>query len=250
MPGNPDDYSDEIVTDPKAVERAVNSLPGVVSSRLVTNRAGNVLELHVVASTDRGSRDILRDIESTLDSGFGIQITRDQINLASMDGDPADEWGAGSSEPSPSKGTVSMPRIRFVNLRTNLTADGGDVQVTLGRGRHQGIGQSSFVLGSTPALAASEATLRAMERFYEDASFRVASVDVRPVGSHEGVFVHIEANRRGRVVPLLGSAIVQRDLALSTLFATLDAINRFVGRLRPAEAVEWVVGPDTELDSL
>ena len=79
----------EAVSDPRAVERAVNSLPGVVSSRLVTNRAGQVLELHVVASKDRPSIETVRDIEATLVSGFGIRIPRKQINLARLDGDEA-----------------------------------------------------------------------------------------------------------------------------------------------------------------
>ncbi len=237
MAENRDDKQVAVVTDPRDAEKDINSLRGVLSSRLVTSRTGEILEMHVVASADRHPKQILRDIESTFLAKRGIKIDRRKVSIAQLREESRQEV---PSNP----GAVSQPRLRFVRLTTTHTPDGGEVHVTLGRGNLQGFGEAQFPLSSGPDRAIAEATVRAVERFIRAGRFDVISVENRAVGRHQGLFVHLEFLTRGQSVPLLGSALVQREVQITTLNATMDAVNRFVGSLPPADGVEWVVGPE------
>lgn len=238
MADKPTDNDNPPVHDPRAIEARIKNLGGVLSCRVIVNQAGAILEIHVVAAPGRGPKQILRDIESTLLADEGIRIDRRKVSIAQLDGSPQPVPEAAS----PSSG--SAPRLRFLALRTTLTPEEGVIDITLGRGNLQGFGKGSFALSSGAERAVAEATLRAVERFIREGRFEVLNVENRPVGDHRGVFVHVEYNSSGRVVPLIGSALVHRDLNLAALHATLDAVNRFVGGLHPAEGTEWVVSPD------
>ena len=237
MAENQPDRKPATLDDPRQAEQEINSLAGVLSSRIVTNRSGQILEIHVVSSAERNAKQILRDIESTFLANRNIRVDRKKVSIAQYQGDP--------DEPPAPEG-AGAPRPRFVNLRTTLTPDGGSVEVTLAMGGNRSFGEADFAIGSGPERAVAEATLLALERFVDGARFDAIHVETRPIGRHEAVFVHVESVRAGRSVPLLGSAIVQRDQNLSALHATLDAVNRYLGRLRATPGVEIVVGPEDE----
>ncbi len=230
------DNGNSPIDDPRAIEARIKKLAGVLSSRVITNRAGAILEIHVVAAPGRGPKQILRDIESTLLADEGIRIDRRKVSIAQLEGGPSPE-----AEPASTNG--GSCRLRFLSIRSTLTPMEGKIEVTLGRENLQGFGKASFALSSGSERAVAEATLRAVERFIREGRFEVLNVENRPVGAHRGVFVHVEYNLSGRVVPLIGSALVHRDLNLAALHASLDAVNRFVGGLHPAEGMEWVVSP-------
>ncbi len=245
MTAKSNDKPNPPVEDPRAIEEKLNALNGVLSSRIVVNRAGEILEIHAVASPGRHPKQILRDIESTLLAEEGIRIDRRKVSIAQLDSTPAVPAPATPATPATSTTVGHSRRLRFLKISSSLSPDGGEVDITLGKDNLQGFGKASFPLSSGSERAVAEATLRAVERFIRDGRFEVLEIDCRSVGSHRGVFVHVEHNISGRVTPLLGSALVQRDLNLAALHATLNAVNRFVGRLHPAEGVEWVAGSDT-----
>ncbi len=224
------------VDDPSGIEGRINSLAGILSSRIVTNRSGEILEIHAVAAAGRGPKQILRDIESTLLAEYGIRIDRRKVSIAQIEGE--------SGAPVAPGGFPPPMRLRFEMLQTRVTPREGEVEVALGRDNLRGIGKATFPLSSGSGRAVAEATLRAVEQFLREGRFEILDFDVRPVGPHRGCFVHVEYASTGRAVPLIGSALVHRDPNLAALHATLDAVNRFIGRLKSPDGVEWVAGAE------
>jgi len=224
------------IDDPRAMEEKIKSLSGVLSSRIVTNRDREILEIHVVAAAGRGPKQILRDVESTLLAEYGVRVDRRKVSIAQLEGEGAAPAAQGSFR--------TPLRLRFEMLQTRITPREGEVEVALSRENLRGIGKATFPLSSGAGRAVAEATLRAVEQFIRDGRFEILDFDTRPVGSHRGCFVHVEYASTGRAVPLIGSALVDRDPNLAALHATLDAVNRFIGRLKGADGVEWVVGAE------
>ena len=221
---------------PKA-EQEIRGLAGVLSCRVVTNPDGRILEIHVVASPERHPKQIIRDIETVLFATFGVRIDHKKVSVAQVPASP---------EPVPptDRDVESAPRLRFLELHTTLTPEGGEIQAVLGRERNRGFGKASFTIASDPARAVVEATLDAVGKYTREGRFQLGVVQRGRMGEHEAVFVQVDHVRPGRSLPLLGSAIVRRDPNLSALHAALDAVNRFLGTLDPTEGKEIAAGPE------
>jgi hypothetical protein len=219
-------------------EAEIRQLAGVMGCRVVAGRDGEVLEIHVVSSEERHPKQIIRDIETVLLASMGVRIDHKKVSVARYPGPrPAP---SGSAETRERAGA----RLRFLRLQINLTPDGGEVEVALGRERFQGFGRARFTLSSDPARAVVEAALQGIAQFLREGSFQIGHVQRAQIGSHEAVFVQVDHVQSGRSIPLLGSALVSRDPNLAALLAALDAVNRTIGRLEPATGTEFVAGPE------
>jgi len=224
--------------DPRRAEDEIRGVAGVMSCRVVSNPKGEILEIHVVASPERRPKQIIRDIETVLLASLDVRIDHKKVSVAQI---PAGRPAKGREETDPQ--VVAPVRLRFLALRTSLTPEGGEIEVTLGRDRFHGFGKAAFTISGDPTRAVVEATVQAVARFLRSGGFQVGSVQQSMMGTHQAVFVQVEHVTSGRSVPLLGSALVLRDPNLSALFATLDAVNRYMGRLDATTGVEWVAGP-------
>jgi len=61
--------------DPSAgdAERLLRSLTGIVSAHVGTDRNGVINEIHVLAAADMQAKRVVRNVESALSAGLGIQ---------------------------------------------------------------------------------------------------------------------------------------------------------------------------------
>lgn len=222
------------IRDPRRAEEEIRKIAGVRSCRVVTRASGELLEIHIVAGTNRHPKQIIRDVETVFLAVFDTRIDHRKVGVAvvSEETDPPAE---GKGDPA--------ERLRFVTLRTSLDPGGGEVEVVLARGGFRAFGKSSFTLASGPLRAVVDAALLAIGRFTTEGSFQLSEVHRGILGDGEAVFVHVQHLASDRAFPLLGSSLAHRDVNLAALYATLDAVNRYLGRLEAAEAVEWVAGP-------
>jgi hypothetical protein len=232
--GNPD-------VDRRRAEAEIRKLAGVMSCRVVAGRDGEILEIHVVASEERHPKQVIRDIETVLLASLGVRVDHKKVSVARY---PAAQ-PVGSPPGDHDRRERTSLRLRFVSLQTKLTPDGGEVEVVLGKQLVQGHGKASFTLTSDPSRAAVEAALDAVGRFLREGSFQIGSVRRSSIGSHEAVLVQVDHVHAGRSVPLLGSSLVSRDPHLAALHATLDAVNRYLGRLESLPGLEIEAGPDS-----
>ncbi|REJ36676.1 MAG: hypothetical protein DIU84_05550, partial [Bacillota bacterium] len=80
----PDPVPGHQVVRVSEIERLLAQLPGVISARLMVNDWGAIEELHVLATTERGPKQIVRDVESTLAARWGIKIDHKKISVAQL----------------------------------------------------------------------------------------------------------------------------------------------------------------------
>lgn len=228
-----------IIESPGEAEEMIRPLAGVLSCRVVTDAAGLVLEIHVVASRERHPKQIIRDIETVLFTSMGVRVDHKKISVAVLDNQTREK-----KEEVPVVKRPVVERLKFIDMSMKWTPDGGAVEVILSRGAFRGIGETSFSVSPGPLRAAVEATLKAVGMFVAEGAFQLGSVEKKNLGNHEAVFVQIQYVSSNRSMPLVGSALVVRDGNLSALFATLDAVNRYLGRLESAEGIEWIAGAE------
>ena len=241
------------------VEQVLTGLKDVRSARIIADGAGGILEVHVVADTERSAKMVARDVESMLVAKVGLSIDHRKISVAQVDG----EVGEGSEVPAPRTAPASaeLPagvflapddrRIEFVGVslaQSNLVAQ---AKVELLR---DGVGTVAEVTGadSTDSVLriVAEATMEAVQRYFENGGlFTVTAVEQLSVGGKPIVVVCVAHvfERRERV--LVGACPTGGDVPRAVALATLDAVNRFLRRLEPKEPTEYEFGPASENDT-
>jgi hypothetical protein len=236
------------------VERTLAGLTHVRTARIVADQEGGILEVHVVASTERSPKRIARDVESMLVAKLGLRIDHRKISVAQVDDDeelPEDsEYDAGGLEAAP--GEAALPsgerRIEFVGVsvaQSRLTAE-ARVELALNGLTTVAASSGADASDSMPRIVA-EATIEAVQRFFEDDSvFTVTSVEQVTVGGKPIIAVNVchLAERQEKV--LVGACPVNGDVPRAAALATLDAVNRFLRRLALKEPTEYEIGPASE----
>jgi hypothetical protein len=200
------------------VEKVLATLPGVITARLVPGLERSIDELHVIASTGKPPKTIVRDVTSMLFARFGLSIDHRVVSVVQID------------ERTSPLGGKPRPAIERVvatqeGLTTRLTVDlalvGDDFT-----GDAEG---PSSVVGRRRATA--RATLAAVRPLLaQDAVVEVEGVDVVPVAGRSVAIalVHFHMPRGERTVA--GSAMVLSDENVAIARAVLDAVNRSIER--------------------
>ena len=93
-----------------------------------------------------------------------------------------------------------------------------------------------------PHAVIAQATLRAVSEFLDDDT-RLCLVGVLkvPLGGKDVVLARVDVMSSRYNKPLAGSAMVDGNEAQAVVFATLDAINRLIGKLEFKSAVEYKI---------
>lgn len=207
------------------VESLLVQVPGVSSCRVVVNDWGAIEELHIIGTLERHPKQVSRDIQSALQAGLGIAIDHRKISIAQLRG----------LEP-----TMPPPRLRMLNVDviSDLTQGLMRVRVVLGQENDPDTvytGEAQGGYGRLQILRLSaEATLLAVNQVAEDGR-PFAFEDVTQVRLHgaESVVVTLSLLMQPRLGELLaGIAIVKHDVPDAVVRATLDAVNRPLGRLQ------------------
>ena len=73
----------------EAMERELVRLPGVEAARVVVDRAGRPVEVHVLSTTAHDPRRLVRDVQTVALSTFGIDIDRRVVSVARLADKPA-----------------------------------------------------------------------------------------------------------------------------------------------------------------
>ncbi|MEW6523157.1 MAG: hypothetical protein AB1445_06220 [Bacillota bacterium] len=206
------------------IEHLLGQLAGVLSARIVVNDWGAIEEIHILASTERAPKQVVRDVESTLAARWGMNVDHKKISVAQV---------TGSSLP------VLPLRVKLLGVKLAMDGRLGKAEaiVTLGRadddaviyeGKSQGNGSRAGML-----RVVAEATLSALNQALEPSSAFVleeaATVDL----SHRELVVVtlvLVSPRRNEEV-LVGAVAVKGELAKAVVKAVLDAANRRLAKL-------------------
>ncbi len=217
-------------------EALIRTLPGVVSARIVVDADGAPREVHVLATTDLGPKQVVRNVESAMLARFGARVDHRSISVA-QSGAPRVAEAPPEQVPSPVMTPVVAPPpgrgIYFedVEVRRSRTT-GLACTVTLRVGVDHYTGEASGMESSRArGELAATATVRALAPLLTDGvALAFEDCVAVHVGERTYAFV-VVSGRTGRDTTVLsGSAEVRDGLEIAAVLAVLDATERWMER--------------------
>jgi len=257
-------------------EAAIRSLRDVESVSIVAE-GDEIRELHIVSASSRPPKQIVRDVQTLLQSRFHRSLDYRVVSVAFVSGAEGGdaENGAAVAKP-PGNGTVphgrSRPapvvqngathaparpaavtapsvtheegRVRFSSVNLLVMGTRAQAQVEL---RWKGVSRIGNASGSSTRDGAhflvAQATLAAIQQYLEDVPLEVDDVQCIHVGRKDVVVTALTMVAHRQEKTLVGSCTVEQDVQQAVVLATLSALNRVVGGLKARESVEYVLRP-------
>ncbi|MSO38170.1 MAG: hypothetical protein EXQ69_07960 [Acidimicrobiia bacterium] len=222
-----DDLGDELEVQSEVLEleRELCRLPEISAARVVTNADGHPSEVHILASSSKHAKQVVRDVQSVALASFGIELDRRIVSVVQLDDN-------GDSDPQPQSPLAI--RAVLVNVASEVSGLRSLVRVTLRRAGTETVGFAEGSIASTArhrlvATAAVDA-LRQLETAAE--CIDVDSAQVMRVGAHDVAFVVIVFVLPPSEQLSSGSAIVREHAdGEAVVRAVLDATNRRLPQL-------------------
>ncbi len=227
-------------------ERLLSSLAGVVSAHVVADATGDIVEIHILSSPDLHPKQMVRNVESALSAGLGIQIDRRIVSVAQIRSDV--ESNGHKSERGPS-GTayadqathadepareaepalaVAQPRLEFVRYQSHRDAERCSCEVILRSGEDElaGVGEGPDTAAGR-AEAAARAVFRAIEEARDELRLQLEAAVISSSRGRNFVIVAAHALLDRGSVSLAGAAPLTRSPEEAAILAALQATNRW-----------------------
>jgi hypothetical protein len=224
-----DELSPEDGPEPSAELRELEDelcrLAGILAVRIVGDRAGRPLEVHVLSDQAKPAKQTVRDVRSVAQTVFGIELDHRIVSVAQLN----------TNEQNAPVG-IELPRaeVRSRVAAINVEAIGlrAQVRVVLGEGdrEHTGYAEGSVASAARPQLVATAAldAVRQMEPAAE--AIHITSAEISRVGSNRVAVVTVVYVDPPSELVVSGSAVVRRDRDDAVARALLDATNRRLAR--------------------
>lgn len=199
-------------------ESFLNKIPGVISSKIVLDQEGNIVELHILANIERNPKQIARDVQSALMAKYGIPIDHKVISIA---------------QTQDSKLCRINPRLVIKSVSISIEDSRVEARVVLTKDdkTFEGIARGlNFTQGRFRALA--EATLNAIQQFLGgECLFSVTDIQKTTMSGKAVCIVAISQVSEHEENFLIGSSPIEYDENKAVVKAVLDALNRKLGKL-------------------
>jgi len=202
-------------------EGIIRQIKDVVSARIVTNEAGEIQEIHVLAKQSRSPKQLVRDIESAVMAKFGLALDHKKISIAQMQMESKEEAAF-----------QLRPRLVSVNLTTSGVTAEAKVTLKIGEALFQGATAGPGATNNKMRLIV-HATVNAIEDFLQGTcSFAVEDVAIIALGRQEAAIVSLSLVTPDGEEALIGSSFIKQDEREAIVKATLGAINRRLSILK------------------
>lgn len=221
-------------------EALLNSLKGVVSSRVVASPGGGVDEIHLLTTSDVSAKQSVRNVESALRAHFDLKIDHRTVSVAQTNGD---DIGLEAEDVTVVEAPVlrsSEFRLLFVSHQVE-TERSHRVRIAVTvewRGEAYHGAASGADLPRARLEATATATVRAIEKAAASQlgeGKMALSVDgVKTIEAFDGdyILVAIHAIHGRSITALAGAATVEDTADRAVILGTLQAADRWVrGRL-------------------
>lgn len=204
-------------------EQAIKQIKSVIAARINVNSQGEIEEVHILASSGRAPKQIVRDVESILVAQFDLQIDHKKISVAQVEDDEDGTFARVES---------TRPKLAGVTLRTVNGMAEVKVELLTGDKIIEGIAQGPSSAHNKLRLFV-EATLKALSPLTLDKFlFVTEDVEITQLAKHQIALVSITLITSAGEQSLTGCALVRNDDREAVVKATLDAVNRKLRFLR------------------
>lgn len=225
------------------VERELCRIPEISAARIVADGAGRPTEVHILATTDKHAKQLVRDVQSVAIATFGLELDRRVISVVQLDNgglalagldEPGDE---ASPDHANGSGRETVDPDRILVDRVAAERDGIQCHVEVSLRRNDERSQAT-VTGSAATAAVlrsvAQATLialRDLEPAAAKADLETASIVRLGERSLAVTSIVILVPPYEEVVS--GSAVVRSAGDYDAMArAVLDATNRRLTQLR------------------
>lgn len=196
-----------------AFQGIINKIEGVISTKIVEDN-NDISEIHILASTLRAPKQIVRDIETALITTFDYRVDRKIISIAQVQ----------------SEYDEKLKRIKFDGISLTTCDNTAECTVTLIYDEEDYcITQRGIKTVSNKKKIVADTTIKVVEKILGQPSvFDIQDVIITNSGGISFVSVLVNMIVNGNEEIMVGSAVVKSDVSESIAKATLDAINRRV----------------------
>lgn len=219
------------VPDVQQLEAELCRLPEVKAARVVSDAAGALIEVHIVATPEKHAKQLVRDVQTVALASFGLDVDRRIVSVVQLD-----ENSRLFDAPPPKLEVVATPepRLRVAKVSVEASDDDTRVRVTVERGEESGTGVSVGppVASLLPRLAADAALAAVRELEPLSAPLAVEMASLSDLGTRRIAHVAVVCAAFAGDEVLTGSAVVRSDDASAIARAVLDALNRRLPALR------------------
>jgi hypothetical protein len=222
-------------------ERLLGSLAGIVSAHVIRDTGGEIVEIHVLSTPELHPKQVVRNVESALSAGLGIEIDRRIVSVAQIR-TPRDDtaptlllpvgpapMGVDVPQPIPAAPhETASTRLEYVHYQSRRDAERCACEVTLRDGERQitGSGTGPDTAGGR-AEAAARALLDAVERARPDLRLHLDGAIISTSRGRSFVIVGAHALLDRETISLAGAAPLARSPEEAAILATLQATNRW-----------------------
>jgi hypothetical protein len=230
---------------PKRAEAAIRSLRDVEGAS-VQIEDDDIREIHVLTSSARPAKQIVRDVQTLLLTRFNRPIDHRVVSVAyARPGPTLAPHAATEHAPAAEPEEQSAHRIRFGSVNLYVASGRAQAQVELA---WKGLTRLGTATGSATREGAhgliATATLGAVQEFLEDGlALSLQDIDLLKLGKQDVVVVSLSLLAHRSEKTLVGCCTVEQDTQQAVVLATLSALNRVVGGLRTREPTEYVLRP-------
>lgn len=219
--------------DPLEIDRLLETLTGVVKARVRLAPEGDSLaEIHVLSDGAAAPKQIVRNIETLLQTAFDLKIDHRVVSIAVL------KEGAEMAhieEHAPDPVVVAPPPSRIVFQRLRVVQEDpykctAYVELKLGDVIFEGMHRDTDTPNAR-MYAAGRAVIGALEYLGEkEIALYLAGLEVVRVFNREVMVALVEGRRHRHQIRMMGTAVVEDDIHEAAVRAVLDAVNRFISR--------------------
>ena len=203
--------SPQFASKVKDIEKSINSLNGILFSKIVLDNNKEIKEIHIITKDFYSPKKISRDIESLLMAKYNIAIDYRKISIAQV----VDEK------------TFSQ-RLKFTDLLMTSQGDNLQVEIKLENNNKVFEGKINCVnWEKNREYIVTRAALEAITSFLNGkVFFQVEEIKKINLDDREVVLISINLiNAQGKE-NLIGAALIEDDPHRSLVKAILQAVNR------------------------
>lgn len=222
--------------DAEQCRQMLTRLSGIFAAGM-RMEGGQIVEIHILASTDRNPKQIARDVQSALFAAYNIEVDHRIISIAQL---PEDPFSVERAETEEAKAALSEERrekelrLSFNGIDFSMKGGACHVSVHLAHEGRVFTGEASCRDTSIQRnRTVAQATVNAVHQFLGMECFTLLEVKEIIVWGMAVMITVIEYANGERVDPLIliGSAVQSDNLSVGIVRSSLDALNRSISKL-------------------
>jgi hypothetical protein len=198
--------------DFEEIESFLANIKSVLSCKIIADSDNSITEIHVLSDSSRHSKQVVRDIRTTLLSHFNLDVDYKIISVAQVN----KNIPVSSDFRLLYEGYTNETNSERIKVSTRLSWD-----EKLYIGEAEGIKSEKNVL-----MVAASSTLDAIKKAIELDCFIVDDIQSAKVAGIDVMLSAITQIEHGKESILVGSAVITNNKIDSAIKATLNAINR------------------------